>query len=97
MMEMRMDRLLALQRNIEARADLGWDASFVDRLCVTLAGNSACLDFYGDPFGEAFSELLDVMRKKQSWPRFWPKPRASKPSSFHRLVISAFRLPPERA
>jgi hypothetical protein len=56
-----MDRLLSLQRCIEARADLARDASFVDRLCVTKVGDQAYLDFYGDPFGEAFGDLLDAL------------------------------------
>lgn len=56
-----MDGLIALQRAIEARAAPDRDASFVDRLCVTKVGNLAHLDFYGDPFGESFGEVLDIL------------------------------------
>jgi hypothetical protein len=56
-----MDRLIGLQRAIEAQAAPDRDASFVDRLCVTKVGNLACLDFYGDPFGDSFGDLLNVL------------------------------------
>lgn len=56
-----MDRLVALQRTIEGRVDADRDASFVDRLCVTEAKDVCHLDFYGDPNGESFFELLDTL------------------------------------
>lgn len=56
-----MERLIALQRAIEARADPDGDASFVDRLCVTKVGNLAHLDFYGDPFGESFGDVINIL------------------------------------
>jgi hypothetical protein len=56
-----MDRLVALQRSIEARAAPDRDESFIDRLCITKVGNRAHLDFYGDPYGESFSDLLAAL------------------------------------
>src|SRR5260370_28852845 len=56
-----MDRLIALERSIEGRADPDRDESFIDRLCVTKIGNRAHLDFYGSPFGESLSDLLDAL------------------------------------
>jgi hypothetical protein len=56
-----MDRLAALRRTIEARAAPDRDAEFIDRLCVTRIGGTALLDFYGDPFGESFDDLLGVL------------------------------------
>ena len=56
-----MDRLIAIQRSIEACADLHTEASLVDRLCVTTIGDHRHVDFYGDPFGEPFGELLDAL------------------------------------
>ena len=59
-----MDRLIALQRTIEARAVPDRDASFVDRLGVTKVGELVHLDFYGDPFEESFGDLLDALADK---------------------------------
>ena len=56
-----MDRLVALQRTIEGGADPDRNASFVDRLCVTWVSNVCHLDFYGDPNGQSFFDLLDVL------------------------------------
>src|SRR5258708_1748872 len=56
-----MKRLVALQRAIEACADPDRDASFVDRLCVTKVRDLFHLDFYGDPFGEPFCDLLATL------------------------------------
>jgi hypothetical protein len=56
-----MNRLIALQRKIEARAVPDRDASFIDRLGITQVGELARLDFYGDPFGDSFADLLDVL------------------------------------
>jgi hypothetical protein len=56
-----MDRLIDLQRTIETRAAPDSDASFIDRLGVIVVGNLAYLDFYGDPFGESFSDLLTTI------------------------------------
>jgi hypothetical protein len=56
-----LDRLVSLQRRIEARADPYPVAEFVDRLCVTKVREKAHLDFYGDPFGESFVDLLNTL------------------------------------
>jgi hypothetical protein len=56
-----MNRLVALQRTIEARADPDRDAEFIDRLCVTRVGELTHLDFYGDPFEESFGDLLGAL------------------------------------
>jgi hypothetical protein len=56
-----MDHLTALQNTIEARAAPNRDASFVDRLSVTKVGSLAYLDFYGNPFGKSFGDLLDLL------------------------------------
>lgn len=53
-----MERLIALQRAIENRADGARDASFMERLGVTRTGDQYHLDFYGDPSGESFGDLL---------------------------------------
>lgn len=56
-----MDRLLSLQRAIESRAAPDRDSPYLDRLCVTRVGGLAHVDFYGDPFGESFVDLLDTL------------------------------------
>jgi hypothetical protein len=56
-----MELLITLQRTIEARAVPNRDASITERLCVTKVGDRAHLDFYGDPFGESFGDLLDAL------------------------------------
>ena len=58
---MSMDRLIALQRLVESRATPDEDVLSVDRLCVTRFGQLAHINFYGDPFGESFRELLEVL------------------------------------
>jgi hypothetical protein len=56
-----VDRLVSLQRTIESRATPDRDPSFLDRLCVTRVGGLAHVDFYGDPFGESFLDLLETL------------------------------------
>lgn len=56
-----MDRLDSLQRTIESRATIDRDPSFVDRLCVTRLGGLAQVDFYGDPFGKSFTDLIETL------------------------------------
>lgn len=56
-----MDRLTALQCSIERRATADKETELVDRLCVTRVGGLVHLDFYGDPIGESFCDLLDVL------------------------------------
>lgn len=56
-----MDRLIALQRTIAAQADPDRDPSFIDRLCVTQVQDHVLLEFFGDPFGQPFADVLEVL------------------------------------
>jgi len=56
-----MDRLLKLQQKIAGRADLERDPALIDRLCVTRVGERIHIDFFGDPFGESYHDLLGVL------------------------------------
>jgi hypothetical protein len=60
-----MDRLTALEHAIEGRAAPDRDASCVDRLSITRIGQLAYLDFYGDPLGESFADLLDLLADRE--------------------------------
>jgi hypothetical protein len=60
-----MDRLLALQNAIEARAASDRDASFIECLSVVKVDSLAHLDFYGHCCGESFGELLDALADKR--------------------------------
>jgi hypothetical protein len=60
-----MDRLVALQQAIEACAVADKDSSFIDRMSVIKVDKLAHLDYYGDPSGEAFGELLDTLADRR--------------------------------
>src|SRR5437879_3712999 len=56
-----MDRLITLQRAIAAQADPDGDPPFIDRLCVTPVHGHILLDFFGDPLGQPFADVLEVL------------------------------------
>jgi len=56
-----LERLSDLQRRLADAAEETDLPEDLERLCVTAAAGQLHLDFYGDPFEEAFQELLAVI------------------------------------
>ncbi|MDB5350259.1 MAG: hypothetical protein JWN86_1506 [Planctomycetota bacterium] len=56
-----MDRLAQLQRSLAERADADAEPDSLDRLNVMAVHGQWHIDFYGDPFGEAYEELMSVL------------------------------------
>jgi hypothetical protein len=63
-------RLLSeLQSRIAQRADGDRPPEYINRLCVTTLGGQFHLDFYGDPFGEDYQEVLAAVASPEVAPR----------------------------
>ena len=53
----------SLLARIATQSDADIPAEFLPRLSVTAVGTAAHLDFYGEPFSEAFTDLLETLSK----------------------------------
>jgi hypothetical protein len=63
------EQLDALRRRIADRNDPGTPADFINRLAVTPSDAAFDLDFYGDAFGESYTDLLGTLARPGVAPR----------------------------
>lgn len=60
-----MNPLFQLQRDIADGADPDADPAHLERLCVTDVSGQIHVDFFGDPSGDAFQELLAALTVRE--------------------------------